>query len=208
MNRMIRIQCSEQGCREAAIFAYETVTEMRSRHEIQRRANWKCVRHSFAHRVGVSVSGIRENSGFRMGNVTLMTYDQEGKRTFRNCAKDWFGWKENLVNIRDRLANVMVYSMDAVRFIELMDSPECLLYVDPPYIHQTRSDTRYKIELPCHQELITTLLKTKSKVVLSGYENEDYECFEFMGWKKVSKKSRANMSLNDRTEYLWISPNV
>lgn len=187
------------------VYAVEEFREARKQFTDPVKKAWATVVRSF---MGISVSGIRENSGFRMGNVSLATYDQEGKRTFRNCARDWSGWKENLVNIRDRLANVMIYSMDAVRFIRLMDSPDCLLYVDPPYVHQTRSDTRYKIDLPCHQDLITALLTTKSKVVLSGYENEDYECFDFMGWRKVSKKSRANMSTNDRTEYLWISPNV
>jgi len=157
--------------------------------------------------MGIEVAGTTGSaSGFRMGNVDLGRLDKGGKRTFRNCAKDWSNWKEAVGAIRERLANVMIYEKDALEFIRLMDSSETLLYIDPPYHHETRSGTRYAVEFTAHEELINTILTCKSKVVLSGYDCPEYSILEDVGYTKISKDYRANMSLTRRTECLWVSP--
>jgi DNA adenine methylase len=159
--------------------------------------------------MGIEVSGTKgSTSGFRMGNVDLRRLDQDGKRTFRNCAKDWSNWKAHLPRIRKRLENVMIYSKDALEFIDLMDTPDCLLYVDPPYHHDTRSSTRYAVDFTDqrHHELVERLLRCNARVVVSGYACDAYKPLEDAGWRRVEKDSRANMSLTRRTEVLWISP--
>lgn len=159
--------------------------------------------------MGIEVAGVRgTNSGFRMGNVDLRRLDKSGKRTFRNCAKDWINWKRALPAIRDRLAEVMIYEKDAIEFIDLMDTPECLLYVDPPYVHSERTGTRYAVDFEKHEALVQRLLTLKAKVVLSGYETEVHAPLLAAGWSKVTKDYRANMSLTRRIECLWISPNA
>lgn len=168
-----------------------------------------CVR-SF---MGIEVAGITPNLGgkpkgtsLRMGNVSLQNFDKEGQRTFRNCAKDWNNWKDALWAIRERLSHVMIYERDAFEFMRMMDSPETLLYVDPPYCHGTRSSTRYSVDFNDHHKLVDTLLDLKAKIVLSGYPCAAYTCLEeIFGWKVVRKDYRANMSLDRRTECLWIS---
>jgi len=158
--------------------------------------------------MGIAGSGGRATaSGFRMGNVDLSRLDQEGKRTFRNCARDWRNWKDQLGVIRERLSEVMIYQRDAIEFIGLMDNPECLLYVDPPYHHDTRSATRYAVEFADHAGLVARLLECKAMVVLSGYRCDAYEPLEAAGWQRIEKDYRANMSLARRTECLWKSPN-
>lgn len=158
--------------------------------------------------MGIEVSGIASTgTGFRMGNVDLSRFDQCGQRTFRNCAKDWSGWKDSLHAIRERLSEVMIYEKDALEFIGLMDSPECLIYVDPPYHHGTRSATRYSVEFSDHQALVARLLECRAMVVLSGYQCEEYAPLEAAGWVRIDKDYRANMSIERRTECLWKSPN-
>jgi len=159
--------------------------------------------------MGIEVAGIESSkTGFRMGNVDLARLDQEGKATFRNCARDWENWKQAAGAIRNRLANVMIYERDAFEFIDLMDAPTCLLYVDPPYAHETRAQTRYAVEFTDHARLVTRLLSCKAMVVLSGYVNSAYEPLEAAGWARKERKSRANMSDDPRMECLWISPNA
>lgn len=51
MKNTTRVQCSEPGCREFTVFAYETVKDRRCPRAIQRRATWKCTRHFQANRV-------------------------------------------------------------------------------------------------------------------------------------------------------------
>ena len=168
------------------------------------RARRMCVR-SF---MGIAPSGQEDSfsTGLRMGGVTLSTFDQDGKRTFRNCAKDWQNWKDNLRAIRERLSNVMIYSKDALEFMRMMDSPECLQYVDPPYCHLTRADNRYDVEFERHAELVDFLTHSKSMLVVSGYDSPHYEVLELLDWRKVQKDYRANMSTKRRTECLWINP--
>lgn len=149
-----------------------------------------------------------EGSGLRMGGVDLARLDQDGKRTFRNCAKDWEGWKEALPMIRERLSNVMIYEKDALEFIRTMNAPDCLLYIDPPYAHSSRSKTRYAVDFNLHDALVGIVSESKSMVVISGYESPEYETLnELYGWRKITKDYRANMSEARRLECLWISPN-
>jgi DNA adenine methylase len=163
--------------------------------------------------MGIEVAGVRgTRSGFRMGNVDLNRVDQKGFSTFRNCARDWDNWRKAVPAIRERLAKVMLYERDAFEFIDLMDSPHCLFYLDPPYHIDTRTrahgGSRYAVEFgpEQHLALIERLLRCKSKCVLSGYPHASYEPLERSGWLRVEKDYRANMSPNRRTECLWISP--
>lgn len=160
--------------------------------------------------MGIEAPGIAglKKTGMRMGNVGLNRLNKHGVRTIRNCAVDWCNWKHALPAIRDRLARVMIYERDALEFIDLMDAEDCLLYVDPPYQHGTRSNTRYAIEFEQHGALAERLSKCKSKVLLSGYRCAEYEVLTNAGWQRVEKDYRANMSPERRTECLWISPNA
>jgi DNA adenine methylase len=165
--------------------------------------------------MGITIAGTTAQKGsFRMGNVDLKREDREGKRTFRNCAADWRNWRECLETIRDRLSQVMIYERDALEFIDLMDSRECLLYLDPPYFHGKRSNTRYQVEftdrngVERHSEMVDRLLRCEAKVVLSGYACEPYARLEDAGWERVDKDYRANLSETRRTESLWISPSA
>lgn len=158
--------------------------------------------------MGIEVSGTcGSRSGFRMGNVDLRRIDQGGKRTFRNCAIDWSNWKKELEVIAARLESVMIYEKDVFEFIDLMDAPDCLLYIDPPYHHGTRSGTRYAVEFDRHAELAERIVRCKSMVIISGYQCAEYAVLETAGWMRVEKEYRANMSVKRRTECLWISPN-
>lgn len=165
--------------------------------------------------MGIEVAGVRGTaSGMRMGNVALDRLGCDNKRTFRNTAVDWCNWKAALPTIRDRLARVMIYERDALEFIRLMASSDCLLYVDPPYQLATRTrahgGSRYAVEFAPeeHTKLIEELLTTPAMVVLSGYAHASYEPLEIAGWRRVEKDYRANMSPVRRTECLWISPNA
>jgi DNA adenine methylase len=162
--------------------------------------------------MGIEVAGTRGTaSGFRMGNVDLRRIDQHGKRTFRNCARDWDNWRDALPIIRNRLRKVMIYQRDALEFIEMMGTADCLLYIDPPYQHETRTrahrGSRYVVEFgpEQHEALIQTVMKSPAMIVLSGYPHASYEPLERAGWRRVDKDYRANMSLRRRTECLWMN---
>lgn len=175
------------------------------------RARRMLVRSFFS----IELSGTRgTRSGFRMQNVDLRRRDYVGNRTFRNCAKDWANWRLSMAAITARLAGVMIYDKDALEFIDLMDAPDCLLYVDPPYHLDTRTrahgGSRYAVEFTPeqHTRLVTRLLACQAMVVLSGYPHPSYDPLTAAGWRIVTKDYRANMSDSRRTECLWIKPTL
>ena len=52
------------------------------------------------------------------------------------------------------------------------DSPNTLFYLDPPYVHETRTAKKvYKFEMSDrdHRELLETIRQVEGKVLLSGY---------------------------------------
>lgn len=77
----------------------------------------------------------------------------------------------SMLRFHERLLNVQVLDMDALKVIQMFDSTETLFYVDPPYVTSTRtSDKRYCIEMDDddHRRLIETLLNVKGFVILIG----------------------------------------
>lgn len=169
------------------------------------RARRLLVRSSF----GVEGAGTKPTkTGLRMGNIDLSIIPQNAAP--RNCAGDWRALMESLEMIADRLMGVTIYKKDALDFISQMSSPDCLLYVDPPYEQETRSHTRYQFDLDPkgHSDLIDKLLESQSMVILSGYQSARYDRLIEHGWEKRIKNTKANMGAGQRIECLWISPNI
>ena len=107
------------------------------------------------------------------------------------------------------------------RYVELMeqvnmtpfsereyDSPDTLFYLDPPYMHETRTkDGRYAFEYDHgdHERLLRLVAGLKGKVVLSGYDNSLYASM-LPGWR-VEKKATESMRRSQRIECLWLNYN-
>lgn len=79
----------------------------------------------------------------------------------------------------------------------LDESPDTLIYLDPPYLKKTiKSKTRYNCEMTEqeHEELCFYVAGTKNKIVLSCYENDMYASLmpglnkkHFQGWSHKGK---------------------
>lgn len=88
------------------------------------------------------------------------------------------------------------------------DRPEALHYVDPPYVHATRSEARkgYAHELADqdHAELLDCLGSLRGMVVLSGYACSLYD-EALAGWQRVTREV-TDHARQWRQEVLWLSP--
>jgi len=85
----------------------------------------------------------------------------------------WLGSVEGLAEIAQRLLRVQIENAPALEVIKRYDSPETLFYCDPPYVHESRSDTNaYAFEMSDdeHRALAQVLHNVKGKVALSGYQ--------------------------------------
>ena len=110
-----------------------------------------------------------------------------------------------MLEAAERLKGVQIENLPADEIIKRYDTSDVFIYADPPYLHGTRKNYLYKYEMTDaeHLQLLELLMKHPGKVLLSGYDNEMYNEL-LVGWKKISKDTRAECGLK-RTEILWMN---
>ena len=121
------------------------------------------------------------------------------------CATMWNYLPNCIIDACERLKNAQIENIDAITLIERYDNPNALIYCDPPYLLSLRKKNMYAHEMTDDQHviLLDALLKSRSKVVLSGYDNELYNQ-KLDGWRTAEKNNTAQMGLH-RTEKLWMN---
>ena len=79
----------------------------------------------------------------------------------------------------------------------------------PPYLPETRINSDYykfETDQKFHEKAFELLKKTKSYVVVSGYQSDLYkDLYEQIGWERFDKTAVAQAGAI-RTESVWISP--
>jgi DNA adenine methylase len=125
----------------------------------------------------------------------------------------WLGGVEQLDFIAERLLRVQIENRPAIDVIKLYDNKETLFYCDPPYIHETRGDTKsYGFEMTDynHVELADTLNSIEGLVAISNYEcNLMDELYPSGKWTKIYSPEKIIHSTKEvRTEVLWVNYNL
>lgn len=135
------------------------------------------------------------------------------RRGMNEQVSAWLSAVDGLPEFHARLRRVEIRCMDAVKFIRELDWFDCLAYVDPPYLHDTRTVTdAYAHEMTDsqHSELLDTLARMKGRFVLSGYPNELYDrVARRCNWNYVDvtidNKSSGAKVKEKKTERLWMN---
>lgn len=86
-----------------------------------------------------------------------------------------------------------------------MQDPDTVVYLDPPYVFETRGDRRYKHELGEeleHRELLRWFRGTPCRALLSGFPSELYE-EQLAGVRSISYPTMTRGGV--RTETLWMN---
>jgi DNA adenine methylase len=121
----------------------------------------------------------------------------------------WLGAVEQLPDIALRLARVQIENRPAVECITLYDSRDTLFYCDPPYIHETRGDSKaYAFEMTNeqHEELADVLNAAKGKIALSNYDCPLMaRLFPEKRWRKLHFERTNHSTKDTRTETLWLN---
>lgn len=156
--------------------------------------------------MGFGTSGlVRNRTGFRA-------------TTHRNRNQDYsWDWARYPIHIRafiERLTGVTVECEPALELIDRHDQPDVLLYVDPPYVHETRGVVRgdghngYRHEMTNedHRALAERLNRCEAMVVLSGYQSDLYEEL-YEGWATETRNARiqGQGGADQRIEVLWLN---
>lgn len=120
----------------------------------------------------------------------------------------WARVPGRILEVVERLKSVQFENGDALELIARCNNSDTLLYIDPPYLLNTRTNTHYAYEFSKekeHMKLLEVVRKHKGFVVISAYDNELYNS-ELQGWRKACEKVSTNGG-GKRVETLYISPN-
>jgi len=113
--------------------------------------------------------------------------------------------KEVTYRLRPKKGNVVqIDKCDAFILIEKYNCNNVLMYLDPPYVLNTRKNIKYyfsELSDADHIRLCELINKSKAKIIVSGYENEIYETY-------LKKFIKTNIHAYDRRgrkrlEMLW-----
>lgn len=145
--------------------------------------------------------GIKKGKGWRVCRQT----DVGGN------ASKWGGAPELLEEIASRLRanpdhHVQIEHRDALKLISMFNSPDVLMYLDPPYLSDTRkSGAVYAHEMSeqGHRELLELIAQSKAKIIISGYNSGLYNTM-LSGWNK-DEKQVVVQSGADATEVIWMN---
>ncbi|GAG89755.1 unnamed protein product, partial [marine sediment metagenome] len=133
------------------------------------------------------------------------------RRNMSKSVSDFLASIDNLPEIHQRLSRVIIENRDAIELIEKYDRDKVFFYLDPPYHHSTRTQTRYVVDMSAEQQeaLIDCLLNIKkAKVLLSGYNCKNYDALCKKEWKRIDFKVKTqdgNRKGKIKIESLWLN---
>ena len=122
----------------------------------------------------------------------------------------WLGGVKQLEFIAERFLRVQIENRQATNIVKLYDSKETFFYCDPPYIHETRGDTKaygFEMDNQMHIELAEVLNVAEGMVALSNYDCELMNTlYSSKKWKKIySPKKTIHSTKDKRQEVLWVN---
>jgi DNA adenine methylase len=131
-------------------------------------------------------------------------------------ASDWASYPAALEVAIARWRGVIVEHRDAFEVIAQHDRAETLFFLDPPYVHETRSsgsvnhlDVKYRMyrhemDDAAHARLLEAAADVAGMVVLSGYASKLYDR-ALAHWTRLEVPAYAD-GARPRTEVLWLNP--
>lgn len=131
------------------------------------------------------------------------------RRKMSKSTSDFLSAIDRLPELHDRLSKVIMLNTDGIKLIEkYKEYPNCFIYADPPYEQSTRTNARYKEDMDRngHIKFLDSVIDSKAKILISGYDCELYDRLTDNGFIKVHfdvKTVDGNHKPKTKTETLW-----
>ena len=130
------------------------------------------------------------------------------RRSMSKSISDYLSCIDRLSELHDRLSRVIMSNTDGVDLIKRYDNDRTLIYCDPPYEQSTRTITRYKVDMDRteHEDFLKTVINSKSKILISGYDWELYDVLTENGFTKINFQVNTisgTFKPKVKTETLW-----
>lgn len=136
--------------------------------------------------------------------------NQSIRRSMSKSVSDYLSVIDRLPQLHDRLSKVIISNMDGIKLISKNNNPRTLIYCDPPYHQSTRTSVRYDIDMDNEkqEEFLNTVIESKSKIIISGYDCEPYDILIKNGFTKIQfevKTISGKFEKKTKIETLWIN---
>ena len=157
---------------------------------------------------------------FAAGHSTSGTNSEKWQTGFRTYsgnsrsatpAQDWANYSQHIETFTARLRGVYIEQLPAIACMQRYDQADCLHYVDPTYLFETRNKRqagnsyRHEMTDQDHRDLAPVLHGLAGMVILSGYASPLYDQELYSDWVRVEKRAHADGG-RDRVEVLWLNP--
>lgn len=134
------------------------------------------------------------------------------RRGMNENVSAWLSAVDGLPECHERLRRVEIRNMDAIEFIEQYDHPRALFYLDPPYVHETRTSKGeygpHEMTPGAHEKLLRRLDNLEGRFMLSGYHSAMYDNIAALnGWKchekEIDNKASSAKEKRKQIECVW-----
>lgn len=121
------------------------------------------------------------------------------------AVRHWNDLPDIIQDMTLRLKQVQIENRPALELIKRFDKEDVCMYIDPPYVLSTRTRKQYSFEMEDsdHIELLDTILDSKAKILISGYDCDLYNS-KLKDWNRLEFSATAEKGLK-RTEVLWLN---
>lgn len=111
------------------------------------------------------------------------------------CVNAWQSYQKSLDKIHEAIKPIEIWCEDICDIITVINDSNTLLYLDPPYMPETRYCKMYRTEMTekKHKKMLGLCRESKCKIVISGRPTKLYEYF-LHDWQVDIRKINNNMS--------------
>lgn len=144
--------------------------------------------------------------GFRTNGEKVGWKNDVQGRERAYASQDWVYLPDKIMQAAERLRGVQIENMPAVELMRRFNYPNVLVYLDPPYMPDTRHGKQYRFEMfteKSHAELLEAAKAHKGPVLISGYETDLYNDM-LQGWHKETTTCYSQVC-SRKQEVLWMN---
>lgn len=146
-----------------------------------------------------------QGHGFRINDSKVGWKNDVQGRERAYALWNWYRLPEWIIDIAERLRRVQIENRPALEVIKRFDYENVFMYLDPPYLLNTRAGKQYKHEMSDteHEELLKAIVNSRAKIMISGYESDLYNEY-LKKWHKATFNSCAEHG-KKRIEIVWMN---
>ncbi len=146
-----------------------------------------------------------QGHGFRTNGYKVGWRNDVQGRESMYALWNWYRLPDWIIEVAERLRKVQIECRPALEVTGRFNYPNVFMYIDPPYLLDTRRGKQYRHEMSDtdHEELLQAVLQSRAKIMISGYESEMYNEY-LQGWQKGYFTSCAEKG-KPRQEVVWMN---